>query len=130
MKKGKVMYCFYGVMIILMIVMMVVAAKEDSEKYPSLHDYKGRFTGVVKEKAMGQAGSMAVLFCDKKVFYIGHLYESDTVKEEQLKLKEWEQNSLNSFLQYGDSVSKPKDSDTVFVYRKGIEYIFIDRYHR
>lgn len=94
----------------------------------SINSYKDDFSGIVKECDDGMAGSKIVTFEDEKVFNIHSLYESDTPKGDQLKLKEWEQNSITYLLQPGDSVFKTKNSDTIFVYRNDIVYIFINRY--
>lgn len=74
------------------------------------------------------SGSILATFKDRHRFGIQSSYISDTIKEDQLKLKEWEQKSIIYFLQPGDSVFKTKNSDTVFVYRNNITYTFIDRY--
>lgn len=129
MKENRTIYVFYGVIVLMAFVFVIFISKIDSDGYSSLREFEKCFVGIVKEKSYGQAGSMIVLFLDKSVFNIGSFYKSDTIKDEQLKLKEWEQNSLNEFLIPGDSVFKPLGADTVFVYRKGIEYIFIDRSH-
>ena len=101
-----------------------------SNQYPYLFEYKNSFSGVVIKNRIGMAGTRQILFKDKSTFYIGSSYKSDTVKGEQLKLKRWDQKILNMFLQYGDSIFKHENSDTIFVYRNGIEYTFIDRAYR
>jgi len=92
-----------------------------------ISDYQEVFSGIVTDISIRSGGSISVTFNNGEYFHLSQFYLSDTVKNEQLYLKEWDQNSLNIFLHSGDSIYKPYDSDTIFLYRKGIEYIFIDR---
>lgn len=91
--------------------------------------YEKEFSGVVVKNSFGPAAAKRITFRDGTIFNISSSFTSDTIKREQLRMKEWDRNLLSKFLMYGDSIFKPQGSDTVFVYRKGIEYIFIDRSH-
>lgn len=109
---------------------MIKIVNITNDQYPDFFEYKNTFSGIVIKNGIGMAGTRVISFKDKSIFYVGSLYKSDTVKGEQLKLKKWNQKTLNVFLQYGDSIFKRKNSDTIFVYRNGIEYTYIDRASR
>lgn len=95
-----------------------------------LSNYKNEISCFVLQNKMGSAGSRIIQFEDGLVLYISPDYKSDTTKYDQIKLKKWHQRSLNKFLQRGDSIFKRQNSDTVYVYRNDIEYIFINKFHR
>lgn len=106
---------------------MFIISKAESQRFPYLSNYSEKFSGIVEKSVWGQGGSKRVTFKNKTIFSVESDYRSDTVKDEQLYLKRWDQKILNRFLLYGDSIVKPKNSDTVFVYRNRIEYIFVYR---
>ncbi|MFV0537811.1 MAG: hypothetical protein ACK5M3_10610 [Dysgonomonas sp.] len=90
--------------------------------------HKEKFSGIVKESSLGVMGSKVVEFENGAIYNIHSFYISDTIKNDQLKLKEWGQKNLTYLLQPGDSVLKTKNSDTIFVYRNKIIYTFINRH--
>lgn len=92
------------------------------------YDYKNEFSGIVLKSTYGSMGSRVITFKNGFCFDVDPYYKSDTIKGEQLKMKEWNRNLLSMFLMYGDSIFKTQGSDTVFVYRKGECYTFINRY--
>lgn len=94
----------------------------------SFFTHKKEFSGIVKEITDGMMGSKIVTFNNGAIFNIDSHYKSDIIRDDQIKLQKWEQYSINGLLQAGDSVFKTKNSDTIFVYRNNIEYIFINRY--
>lgn len=117
----------YTIIVFLVIFLMFYLSKIESERFPYLSDYNEKFSGIVEKNVWGQAGVKRIAFKDKTIFYVESSFISDTVKGDQLILKRWDQKILNRFLLYGDSVAKPQNSDTVFVYRNQIEYVFVNR---
>lgn len=128
--KSMKKYIIVLFIILVCILIMIQIVNISNNQYPDFFEYKNTFSGIVIKNRIGMAGTRVISFKDKSIFHVGSLYKSDTVKGEQLKLKKWDQKTLNIFLQYGDSVFKRENSDTIFVYRNGIEYTFIDRAYR
>lgn len=114
--------------IFLAFIAFIVWIQIPFDKSESFYAHKKEFRGIVKEITDGMMGTKIVMFSDGLVFNIDSHYKSDKVKGDQLKLKEWEQHSIIYLLQPSDSVFKTKNSDTIFVYRKGVEYIFKNTY--
>jgi hypothetical protein len=127
MEIGK-RYIFIGVMLLLFILFFIWMGQLSPDPNGFFTTYKKRFSGIIKECTDGMSGSKIIIFKNQYIFIIDDRYKSDTIKDDQLKLQKWGQNLLTYFLQPEDSVFKTKNSDTVFVYRNGTEYIFINRY--
>ena len=124
----KQVYIFYGIIFSVFIGIFIWAMTLTPDPNGFFSIYKKEYRGIVTKVESGMSGSILATFKDRHRFGIQSSYISDTIKEDQLKLKEWEQKSIIYFLQPGDSVFKTKNSDTVFVYRNNITYTFIDRY--
>ncbi len=129
--RKYVLYFFCGIITLSLFGLLVhkISFSHNEENY--LHKYNKDFHGIITKKETGTGGNRFVSFDNGYTFIIISYYRSDIVKDEQLKLDDkWFRNSLNMFLQYGDSIFKRSHSDTVYVYRKDIEYVFINRFHK
>lgn len=121
-------YIFYGIIITIIIGFFIWSISLTPDPNGFFSTYKKEYRGIVTKIESGGGGSVFATFKDRRRLGIHSSYISDTIKEDQLKLKEWGQKDLTYFLQPGDSVFKTKNSDTVFVYRNNIVYTFIDRH--
>ncbi len=123
----KQVYIFYSIMFSVFIGIFIWSMTLTPDPNGFFSTYKKEYRGIVTKVEDGGGGSVFAIFKDRRRLGIQSSYISDTIKEDQFKLKEWGQKYLTYLLQPGDSVFKTKNSDTVFVYRNNVVYTFIDR---
>ena len=129
--KKYVLYFFCGIITLGLFGLLVYKISFSHKVEDYLHNYNKDFHGIISKNETGTGGNRLVSFDNGYTFIIISYYRSDMVKDEQLKLDDnWFRNSLNIFLQRGDSIFKPQSTDTIYLYRKGIEYIFINKFDR
>lgn len=125
-KQSLIFFLIAGIFFCFLFPILMNLIPVDQNRY--LSNLKKEFRGVVKRNESDFGGARMITFENGTRFSVDPYYKSDTIKNEQLELKKWDQNMLNMFLQPGDSLFKIKNSDTIFVYRNNIEYTFIDRH--
>ena len=119
MKKNKRKFAmiFFGV--ILPIVLFVLIFILDSRYADSLRDeyknieYRDELNGIIESMKTRKGGVYLILENDMKVrFYPSHNYL-------------YKKPNIDGFLNKGDKLFKPKNSDTLYVFRNGRKYYFV-----
>lgn len=91
---------------------------ETSEKYKSLDEFTGEISGIVKESQTSSGWKGVYLFdlSNNAKFSLSGLTRNRNYNYRYVDLRS---------ISVGDSIRKPKDSDTVYVYRKNKEYYYV-----
>jgi hypothetical protein len=114
--KGiKLAVLFFGVLIVIAITSTLIGDRNWEEK---TDDYinilnKANVKGVVKEKFTNY-GSIYLVLKDESKYLIRHS-----------RNYEYSPAWLNDFIQIGDSIEKPLNSDTLYIYRNLETYYFV-----